>query len=65
MANKLNPCKCGNIRPELHSDFYPFEDPHPMNWVMCRKCGYETSVYKTEQEAIEAWNRRVEDNNVH
>ena len=29
--------------------------------VICTKCGVRTSWYKTKEEAIEAWNRRVEE----
>lgn len=58
MENKLKPCDCSNTTPELHHDFYPFENPHPMHWVMCRKCGAESKVYETEQEAIDDWNGR-------
>lgn len=58
MSEELKQCKCGNTKPELHSDFYPFEDPHQMNWVMCHKCKTETKVYFTKEEAISAWNKR-------
>lgn len=30
-------------------------------WVRCVECGAETGCYDTEEEAIEAWNRRVGD----
>lgn len=55
---ELKPCKCGNRNPTKHSDFYPFEEPYPMNWVMCHKCNSETKVYLTMEEAISAWNKR-------
>lgn len=28
-------------------------------WVVCDECGAELKFFKTEEEAIEAWNRRV------
>ena len=31
------------------------------NTVNCIACHVRTRVYKTEQDAIEAWNRRVQD----
>ena len=31
-------------------------------WIIgCENCGTRTEIYDTEEEAIEAWNRRVED----
>lgn len=30
-------------------------------WVRCYDCGIETDVYDSEKEAIESWNRRVQD----
>lgn len=59
MPNELKPCECGNAAITWHEDFYPFDDPHMMYWVTCEKCGYESRIYKTEEEAIEAWNRRA------
>lgn len=29
------------------------------NIIACKKCGLRTAKYKTEIEALEAWNRRV------
>ena len=55
---ELKPCECGNKDVELHDDFYPFENPHSMWWVMCRKCKKESRIYTTEQQAIDAWNKR-------
>ena len=31
--------------------------------VMCQKCESETTLYKTEAEAIAAWNKRAKDEN--
>lgn len=30
-------------------------------YIKCTKCGVETVGYREEDEAIEAWNRRVND----
>lgn len=32
-------------------------------YIECETCGFETEVYKTEEEAIEAWNKLSEDTN--
>lgn len=29
-------------------------------WCRCKNCGASTELFKTEQDAIVAWNRRVE-----
>lgn len=29
-------------------------------YVLCIRCGAQTSLYKTVDEAVEAWNRRTE-----
>jgi Lar family restriction alleviation protein len=35
-------------------------DPHMKNyWFFCEGCEIETMYYDTEQEAVDAWNRRV------
>ena len=31
----------------------------PQYYIFCDECGCETPVFNTEQDAIEAWNRRV------
>lgn len=30
-------------------------------WLQCENCFTEINLYRTEEEAIEAWNRRVTD----
>jgi Lar family restriction alleviation protein len=35
-------------------------DPHMKNyWFFCEGCEIETMYYDTEQQAVDAWNRRV------
>ena len=34
--------------------------PPPMPFVVCKSCGAESTVYRTEAEAISAWNTRAE-----
>lgn len=50
----LKPCPfCGYKRPYIvvgENDTY---------WVCCGECYSETSWYNTEEEAREAWNKRV------
>ena len=30
-------------------------------WLQCERCFVEINLYRTEEEAIDAWNRRAED----
>ena len=56
--SKLKPCRCGcvdglivwQIISQTCCNYY----------VDCGHCGETTSTYKTELEAIEAWNERVD-----
>ena len=52
MENKLNPCKCGirysiRVRGDKNYGFF----------VICEDCKTSTNLYRTEAEAIAAWNR--------
>lgn len=53
---ELKPCPfCGG------SAFIPKSDSGDLlPWVACIKCGVETDYYETVEKAIEAWNRRAE-----
>ena len=31
------------------------------HWVLCERCGARTGEFHSEEEAIEAWNRRAEE----
>lgn len=66
MATELRPCPfCGG---EAEINFVP-PFVHPRNgrkglerWqIFCDSCGVFTPGMLTKEEAIEAWNRRVED----
>ena len=30
------------------------------NWIYCIKCGIETKIFSTKEEAAEMWNRRID-----
>ena len=40
--------------PELETQ----TDCGPENYVMCNVCGSQSGLYKTAQDAVDAWNRR-------
>lgn len=50
---ELKPCPFCGGNAEMKS--------YTMFWVVCDDCLSETTVYSTEEEAIEAWNRRATD----
>ena len=55
---ELKPCpnpKCGSKKVELIG---PCEEYNLGFGVYCNDCGYDTPLYKTEFEAISAWNKR-------
>ena len=55
---KLKPCPfCGGVAMTI-CDRAPSEDS--LFWVRCFGCGAETSLFNSEEEAKEAWNRRAE-----
>lgn len=54
---ELEPCPfCGNeyisVIPSVDKIVY---------WCKCEECGVETSCYENKADAIQAWNRRVQD----
>ena len=57
---ELKPCPfCGHKKPRV-------EGPYASNdqyWIGCHKCFAGTMYHDTEIEAIEAWNRRHNENN--
>ena len=51
MSEELKPCPfCGGVAEELGSC---------VHWISCADCRAESYTYDTLEEAIEAWNRRV------
>ena len=66
---KLKSCPfCrGGANLESESRFIPtYYDPDGSSaelehWIRCEKCGAQTGLFKTERDAAEAWNRRVDD----
>lgn len=60
MLNKLKPRMCCGREPLIYCDHTP--DSRPWFYLMCcnRSCPNKTkSLYQSEREAIEAWNRRA------
>lgn len=56
---RLKPCPmCGNESLDIWNSF-PFDD-YECWCVKCPECGLELNDYPQEDDAIEAWNRRVE-----
>ena len=59
--SELKPCPfCGG---EAKIRDFSTPDLDPEIDVFCTNCGGQTFVYETVGEAIEAWNRRVENEN--
>ena len=56
--NELKPCPfCGSEKINI----WNCNDKSDSAWCQCESCLASTSVEETEEEAIEAWNRRVTD----
>lgn len=60
---KLKPCPfCGNTAVDVKDDCYPA----PNYYVVCDYnddgCGASSGFCRTEEEAIEVWNRRASEN---
>ena len=57
MMNKLKPCPfCGGNANTYHNPFTVAE-----HYVSCNNCNAKTDVYFKKKQAIEAWNRRAND----
>lgn len=55
--NELKPCPfCGSTDIKVHGPYF-IEDRYVM--VKCNDCNCNTAIYKTVDQAVEAWNRRV------
>ena len=63
MFQELKPCPFCGGEAELNHEFMPIEK----SYVRCRKCDINGQAfgkafgYASDDKAIEAWNRRVED----
>lgn len=56
MNEKLNPCPfCGGEAILATKNMYG------ISFIFCNHCGIEQPSYKTEEEAINAWNTRVKE----
>ena len=54
--NKLKPCPfCGSVECYVVRDYELSKA-----WVKCICCGADTRICDSKEEAIEAWNRRVD-----
>lgn len=57
---KLKPCPfCGGEARIIHVK--QLWDPRNAFWAQCQKCRMSGKHFETEAEAIEAWNRRAND----
>jgi Lar family restriction alleviation protein len=60
--NELKPCPfCGNIDIKIHAPYFT-ENRYVM--VQCYSCNCSTAVYKTVDQAVEAWNRRTKEEDI-
>jgi hypothetical protein len=55
---EILPCKCGG-KPEF---IKTFESKRYDGFVRCPKCGTEGRCYTSKQNAVKAWNRRMNEN---
>ncbi len=58
MSNKLKPCPfCGSNNIYLYKACGVCDDDA---WLECLECGVKTKAFRDTDEAIDAWNNRVE-----
>lgn len=62
----LKPCPdCGATTMEEYGPMLkrvrPFEKHRYYYMIQCQKCHKETKLFKTEEEAVEEWNKTAED----
>lgn len=59
-GNELKPVRCGcGGEAELKHYCYSYGDDDQYYYVWCQRCDIQTKTYRTEAEAIEAWNRAM------
>ena len=57
--NELKPCPfCGGEAKTIISEGGDYTED--LYWIVCKCCEAETSTYYTDEDATEAWNRRVD-----
>ena len=54
---KLKPCPFCGGEASVYETGYMYSAPQ--YYICCDECGSGIAVFNTEQDAIEAWNRRV------
>ena len=60
MSEERKSCPfCGEDNPLLEQENFLFEEFSPF-YVRCWNCGCRTDYYFSAEEAIERWNRRVD-----
>lgn len=56
---EILPCKCG-----AQAEFVKlYETKWYDGWVQCPKCGRESRMYTSKQNAVKAWNRSMKEEN--
>ena len=58
--NELKPCKCGG-QAGIFSISVPSDDNCLLYYVQCDECDNRTDYSQNKNEAINAWNRRAND----
>lgn len=60
---KLKPCPfCGSTSVDVKDDYHPVPNYYAVCDYNKGGCGASSGYCRTEEEAIEAWNRRVNEN---
>lgn len=55
---QLKPCRCGNKYPTLECT--TIKSKYSFYFFYCKNCKYISNVNFSKKEAVEAWNRRAE-----
>lgn len=54
-----NCAHCGANIPYVSKNLWGDKDLEDDYWIECEYCGVKTKKFRTEEEAVEAWNMRV------